>query len=702
MPSIINPSTLASIIKYIQSVAMTLGIPANSLPEKLANFANSINNFFNKIWEYIPHLPDFDVRVRIIVLSFGIPVLLDLMFAWFTSSLIDNIFHLFDIAASFALLFEIGYVVMSKGDTTIFVFILIPVCIIYFIFRIVRFFIKYRSSTVESESLISIVDRIKNYYMKGIIPGIESSDTEEDMSDMLEKYNESYVFKIVTPSFINITFILISMAILSIIIAYSFDAFTPLHVKPFIRISITIVCSFLLIILLIVLIMIVFPCLREPFVSFRTFVRRYGVKLLLLIIDFLYIPIGTAILENFRYEINNCGNGFYRSYSVDISNGLDFFLDHETSCQPCSFMQQNKTTSNLFALSNILLNDTNPKCLKACIDNTIKYSIPSPHLEFNYDILPTILPVIIFSFFAIIIGQPVLTLYVVLYNKAIAWSIPIFGKTAEIKWSTLVKKLSTTGLFNFYMFKYNLSGWAIFTSIQKLVFIVLTEIAERVNLSVSYAILVLYVLLFICYISIRPFTFLFNNVLEIVMAFANACLIIIPICSIYNKDVPNWFSIPLSVIICIIPIIAIPYAFCRRSEIEPEPDPGTVYDDDGKPVEPDDPNQPVYLHLIDLMAIWQAVDLENNKAVIYPASFDSGYNDDEVMFDEDDYIIIGREDLLSKANEMYKLIDIVCDATTTTSFLSMIKIVVSISAACSGWFFGAIIGRKMIFTNTVC
>lgn len=705
MPTIINPSTLASIIKYLQSVALTLGIPANKLPEKLTDFAESINNFFNKIWDYIPHMPDFDVRVRIIVLSFAIPALLDLLFAWFTSSLLDNIFHLLDIAAAFALLFEIAYVSMSKGKTTLSVFIGIPVCALYFIFRIVRFCLIKRQKPEEenTESIKSIVDRIKNYYMKGIIPGVDSDDNEEDMEKMLELYNESYVFKIVKPSVLNISFILISMAILSIIIAYSFDAFGPLQIKPFIRISITIICSIMLIMLLIVFIMIIFPCLREPFVSFRTFVRRYGVKLLLLIIDFLYIPIGTAILEIFRYEENSCGNGFYRSYSIDTSSFFNFFLDHETTCQPCSFISNVTTTANLFSLSENLPTGISDKCLNSCFNNTIKYSIPSPHLEFYYDILPTILPIVAFSFFAIIIGQPVLTLYVVLNNKQIAWSIPVFGNTAEIKWSTLVSKLTTTGIFNFYMFKYNLSGWAIFTSIQKLLFIVLTEIAERVNLHVSYGILGLYITLFICYVYFRPFTFLFNNVLEIIMAFANACLTIIPICSIYSKQVPNWFSIPLSVIICAIPIIAIPYAFCRKSEIKPELDPGTNLDENGKPVEPDDPNQQVYLHIIDLIAIWEAVDLENSGTTIYPESYDDDFDPNFcVCSEEENYIIIGRQDLLDKMNAMYSLIDKVCDAATTTSFLTMIKIAVTISAACSGWFFGSIIGRKSIFNTVVC
>lgn len=758
MPTIINPSTLSSIIKYMQSISLTLGIPANKLPDKLTKFANSINNFFNKIWDYIPHLPDFDVRVRVVLLSFAIPALLDLLFTWFTSTLLENIFHLFDIAASFAFLFEIAYVVMSKGKTTIGVFIVIPLCIIYGIIRLIIIIRKYKLSSKDSEPLTSIVDRIKNFYMKGIIPGINSDHTEEEMSAMLEKYNESYVFKIVKPSFLNIGFILISMTLLSLIIAYSFDAFGHLDVKPFIRISLTIICGLLLIILLIVLFMIVFPCLRSPFVSFRKFVRRYGVKLLLLIIDFLYIPIGTTILENFRYEPNNCGDGFYRSYSIDTSSYLDFFLDHNTVCQPCSIVSNiTNATLNLFDASTSIFygempnyyNEFNSSCSAACFNNIIYYSTSSPHLQLNHDILPTILPLIVFSFLVIIIGQPVLTLYVVLHNKSIAWSIPIFGKTAEIKWSTLVSKLSTTGLFNFYMFKYNWGGWAIFTSIQKLVFVVLTEIAERVNLSITYAILVLYVFVFILYLSVKPFTFVFNNVLEIILSFGNAALTLVPICSIYGKKVPSFFSIPISVVICILPIIAIPYAFCRKSEIEPEPDPGTTYDDEGKVVEPTIPNQPVYLHLIDLMAIWQVVDLEKNSTTIYPASYDDNddikldnqnenpqsydynnnyynnnnvynnnydnnynnnynnnyymqnSNNDEEMA-ENDYIIIGRDDLLSKVNDMYQLIDTVCDATTTTDILSMIKIAVIISAACSGWFFGAIIGRRILYNNLVC
>ncbi|OHT14928.1 hypothetical protein TRFO_42815 [Tritrichomonas foetus] len=677
MPAIINPSTLSSIIRYLQSISLTLGIPAGDLPAKLETFVNAINNFFTKVIEYLPDIPDFDVRVRIVILSFAIPAILDFLFTWIVGDLRDNIQHIFDIAACFVLLFQTSYIIMSNGKSSISTYILIPVCLIYAIYRLYVLY-KTLKNSEPPEQLIHIVDNIRNYYMNNIIPGTSSDLTEDDITSLLEKYNQSFVLKIVKPTFLNIGFILFLLVGLSLVICFMFGVLAPINITEFTKITTTVICSILILLLLIVLIMIIFPCLRNSFLSFRKFVRRYGVKVLMLLLDFLYIPVGRAILENFNFKKNDCGVGFYRSFYVDKSNYFDFLLDHNTTCEIC----------------DTILNDT---CSYACFNNNVLYSTLSPHLEFIKDLMETVGPIIAFAVIFIIIGMPILTLKMVLRNKSIAWSIPVFGRSPEVKWSTLVTRLSTPGLFYFYMYKYNLSIWALFSPILKLLIIILTEIAERVNGNVSYAILVLYIAVLICYAKFSPYIYAFNNVLEIIINFSNAALTLVPICATYGKIVPSWFSIPLSIIICILPIIALPYAlFCRKSEIAPEIDPGMAIDEDGKYVESIVPNQELHLEMIDLMAIWQVVSLQSNE--IHPK-----YESDEINeFYCDDLITIGRDDLMINMKEMYNLIDIVCDATTTSGYLSMLKMAVIIASGCGGWFFGSIYGKHLLFNNTVC
>ena len=688
MPTIINPSTLSSIIRYIQSIALTLGIPSNDIPDKLYTFVNSINNFFTKVLEYIPTIPDFDVRIRIFILAFGLPTICDLIFMWINEDLVNNIFHIVDIAGLFCLFFQIGIVVFSTEKSFISTYICFPICIVYFIARITTAIYKCRKRKPKAP-LLHIVDQLKNYYMKNIIPGIVNELTEEDVENIFNPYNKSFTFKPVEPSVINISFILVVMAGLSCVIAAVFNGFSEVKIMLFIRIAVSVVCGIFLIFLIIVLLMIIIPKLRGPFISLRKFLRRYGVKVLMLIIDFLYIPIARAILENFNYFKNNCSDGFYRSFIIDETNFFDFLMDHNTTCEVCN---SNSVSS----------------CINACTSNSVYYSTYSPHLEFINDVLVTTGPIILISFIFVIIGFPILTILVVSHNREIAWSLPVFGRTPEAKWVTIITKLSTPGIFYFYMYKYDISYWALFSPIVKLLAVIFTEMAERLNNQLSYILLIMYLSVFILYIIIKPFIYSFNNVLEIIMAFSNMSLTLVPICSSYGKNVPSWFSIPLSIIACVLPIIAVPYTLCRKSDLEPEMDPGMAIDEDGNYVEPIVPNQEIHLEMIDLMAIWQIVEIQTNKKIHGKSDSDevqSSTNESDsysIFYVDDDYISIGRDDLLKAVHDMYSHIDVICDATTTFRIIDMLKFYVLVSTACSGWFFGSIFGKMQVFSNLVC
>lgn len=584
MGGILNPSTLQSIVRYIQGLAITLKISVNNLPDNFQKFINAISDFFLNVWRYLPEIPDFDVRFSLIVLTFAIPVLLDFLCTWIVGDLLHNFLHLVDIVASFALFYNIAYLVMtqSKPISTILILVL---CLIYLLIRgiilIINQIKKYQHNIeVEDLSLQTIITNIEKYYMKDIIPGIMVDYSEDDLENQIYEFNKHFVYHLIQPNAVNVTLLILIFLGIAVIILYLFGLFTPVLLPEFVRYSMVCVLIIFEIILFAVFLMIICEPLRESFLIIRNFVRRYGVKFVLLIMDFIYIPVGESIISNLKYSKSTCPVGSYQYANISLNQSLTFFINHETSCMPC--------TSHYDV------------CSSYCNSNNYLYSVLSPHLRLIQDILPTTMPNIAFGFIFVIIGLPLLTFTTILRTRSIVCQIPAFGRTLAIKWNCIVNKLNSPGLFSFYMYKYDLYLWSVLVSVQKLLLLILSQVTELVNQNVIYAISMIYLLFFILYIALRPFQYFFNNILEIIMAFCNCIMTLVPILSLYGKTFPSWLSIPLSVVACVLPIIAVPYSLLRKTDLHGKEDDGINLLDEEL-----DPCRIIELKMIDLMTIWQ-------------------------------------------------------------------------------------------------
>lgn len=666
MPGAINPSTISSIVRYLQNIALTLNIPVNNNPEKLQEIVDAIDNFFNKIIEYIPVVPDFDVRVRLILLSFIIPLLIDFLLVWFVGSLFSNVMHIFDVIVFGMLFYEIPYLAFSKGKAGVDTYVIFPVAAIFIGFRIFIWIINLKKRR-QKDNLVYIVDKIKDYYMKEVIPCTYSDLTDEKIQDMLEEHSDNLVINEIFPTCGNMSVLLVLLALFVVLFCYGLGVFTPgVNLDDFMQISIMIVAIIFIIILLIIIIMIIFPCCHRPFVKFRGFIRRYGLKIGLLILDFLYIPIATSILENLSYKKDPCGNGQLLYFESAMGNIFDALLDRNVTCIPCS---------------------------DPSIDHSIRYGKFSPHLQYTSQIWGANGPMILYSIIIFVFGLPICWTYLILQNKAIAWSIPSFGKTSALKWSSLIDKIHSPGLFLFYAYKYNIFFWGIVIPIFKFVIVILTEV-DDVWGGTSYLIMLSYLGFSISNIVVQPYGYVFNNVLDSLMAIANTLVTLVPLCAFYNKYIPNWFSIPLTVIIVVFPIIALPYTiFCKRKKVvENELEPGMTFDEDGKVVPM--PNILLTVDFVDLMAIWQLEEFKNSNKIFDIQEFSGDQENPEFYSDEP--IEIYRDILYTRMTEMYEVIDKLMDATTTEDLLFILNIITVIGASCTGWFFGTVVGQATV------
>jgi hypothetical protein len=114
-------------------------------------------------------------------------------------------------------------------------------------------------------------------------------------------------------------------------------------------------------------------------------------------------------------------------------------------------------------------------------------------------------------------------------------------------------------------------------------------------------------------------------------------------------------------------------------------------DEDGNVVPSIVEDQDVNVEMLQLLAIWQSLECE--RGTIYPSSI---WVDEFTFATDEPSVRVNAVFLTETLNEMYTTIDSVCDAVTTADISRVLRIVITLLAACGGWFFGAIAGQRAI------
>jgi len=175
-----------SFFTYFQNLGSSLRLPNFGIPPKLQNFFYYITNFINGIQQLIPSLPQLDLRAQLAFLCYLIPFVLDLFFTFFVSNFISSIRHIIDIASFLLLTFSISWNMTLHWETSL-PTILISISIPWIFFRLIYLLCARKSN---QHQLNQIVSNIGDYYMRGVIPGVNSKIDIDLLQDQIQHFSK--------------------------------------------------------------------------------------------------------------------------------------------------------------------------------------------------------------------------------------------------------------------------------------------------------------------------------------------------------------------------------------------------------------------------------------------------------------------------------------------------------------------------------
>jgi hypothetical protein len=503
---------------------------------------------------------------------------------------------------------------------------------------------------------------------------------------MLEAQKESLVTRPAVPTIFNMGVIAVILLGLLFVLLYSCGAIGPAKARLTIVIEwfVNVIVILLMLVVIGIAIMILKPELREPFVAIRLTVRRIALKLTLLLLDCLYIPICQGIIDIVHVDKRTCEVGEFLDWNRTA--GDTFFqalYDQNVTCQPCQ--QMGSWSNDIFDV-----------CNRSCNGAAEWHNNISQQLVFGPDVMGVTGPLMVYAALFVIIGQPIWWAYLIHANRDFAFALPCYGEDAETKWGWLADRLSSPGVFLFYQYKHNRPFWGFFLPISKLVCVVLVQITDFTSNGVSWALLIVYIAITALTVYFAPYRFPFNNIFDTVTSGSNVLLTILAVCNFHNANIPDSVQAPVTIILVVLPLLALVYGFVRKTRTT-QPGETVTFDEKGKEVVELAENWEETRDLSWLLPIWNAIEHEEpakeRADELIEGSITSAPGQD---------IHITSEFVNGRLAECQEMVDSICDAYSTYHVVTLMKGATLIACCCAGWFFGGIAGRHDAAREYAC
>ncbi|OHS95934.1 hypothetical protein TRFO_37926 [Tritrichomonas foetus] len=554
-------STVVSFFSYFQNIGCTITLPSLDIPPEMMKILNAVRNFLATIQDLFPQLPQFDIRAQLIIIAVAIPLVLDIVFVWFVQKLSSILLHIFDIIciAGFAFCLANGVL----GGFTAYTYALVPVTGLYILVRIIYKSCKSKSGTF---GLVQIANCVCGHFLYGILPNIQNELSINDLNKIIGSYSEVVQIKEKKASACGtFTFFIISAICIVITLFCEGIGFelgnylSPIFLRALESLAIIFAFLFMLIFFLRL-----FACGRRIILWFKQFCKRWGLRLLMLALDLLYIPILTLLVSNVMVtKSNSCPVGQYLYVVPSSSNKLiSAFLNRKSVCVPCNYSYSSLTYT---------------ECREACSGKQEYRLQDDPSLRFYEDVFRANISFILYTVFVVMFGIPILWYSIIQRNKTYAYCVNVYGTCPSDKWLRLVNRMKTTGIFLFVNYKFNSSAWSVFYLFVKFSVMIITTIAGRIYSTLTYVLPVFYLIVFILICKVRPYLYQFNNILDGILYLTQILFSLVPVLAVFGITIPDSASVPLSIIITVVPVVSIIFLlFCKRKHVDFEHDPTFV------------------------------------------------------------------------------------------------------------------------------
>ena len=543
---------IVSVITFLQNLGASANLPNVELPQEMRNIFQYVSKFLDTVLTIIPKIPAFDVRAQLMILCLAIPLVLDIVFVWFVSPFFDVLFHVFDLVTVVIVTMMITESIIQNLWTAGAKFV-IALGLLYLVMRIGIRISQYRKKIWKMSDLAC---SICNHYMAGIIPGVQTTMARDDLNEAISQFSRIVEIQVRPPTIFYIVSIVI------VIVALLFLSFWSVGLFPFMMTCPPAMSVFFpyvgfpfAAILIVAFIMSLTECGRRANLCLKRFAKRWGLRLLMLCLDLLYIPILTNLVTNCAATQMTCGEGKYLEYdrlpSLIDPDPLFDFVNHSAKCVVCN--------QNMVSLR--------PACKAACSGAKEWRLIEAPNLLLIDDVLRILGGIMLYTVFAVMLGIPILWAYVIHRNRSFTHKINIYGATAHDKWRHIVHRMHTTGNFLFAYYKHDASYWSIFIFFVKIVVMVITTVAGRIWTPIIICLPIWYFIVVVVYAVKMPYLYKTNNILDIMLYTGNCIFAVIPVFAKYGYQMNSNVFLPLSIILVVIPVISLIVMICCKHRV---------------------------------------------------------------------------------------------------------------------------------------
>ncbi|OHT01506.1 hypothetical protein TRFO_31656 [Tritrichomonas foetus] len=539
-------STVVSFFTYFQNIGCTISLPSIEVPEQMRVFLDCVRNFLAFIQSMIPAIPPFDLRMQLVIMTVGFPLILDILFVWFVQPLLTTIFHVIDLGAMFCLFMFLSQGILDRWSVINYI-----VVVFTSIWTLIRLIMVMRKGCSGSCELVSIARNVCNHFLHGFVPNIEIRSTLNDLNHAIERFSKVVEIKPKPPSVFSSVTLFMVASLLLIFALWCLEIIPiPLNLPEMIKIIFPWVAIVFSAIFYISFFLKFFECGRRFGMLLKQFCKRWGLRLLMLALELLYLPILTLTVSNIIFSSDlSCDYGYYRKLNhSNYDSSLDLIVHHDSQCVKCEY------------------NNPNDICEQMCFTQKELRLTDDPSLRLFEDVFKVSGGFIIYVALFVMIGIPVLWYYIIQRNISFTFNINVYGHNPEEKWRRLVNRMKTTGIFLFVNYKFNTSKWSVFYLGVKFFVMIITTIAGRIYPYVVFILPFFYIVVLSCIIYYRPYLYTFNNILDSILYFVQSVFSSIPVFSLFGIILPEVATIPMSILILVIPIVSILFLLLFRSK----------------------------------------------------------------------------------------------------------------------------------------
>jgi hypothetical protein len=388
-------SFVSSSLNFYQNLGITAAIRDVKLPDSFRDVFGIFNSAYFYIFIWTPSIPVLDIRSKLVFMIFLIPLVLDLTLSWFLMGVVQLAIHLADLIATTLLFFVVVRGAVGQDLDVAFyaiIFVVIGWCAARGAWELRK---RHLAKKGPQPRLYDLGRDICNYFLSGIhIPGFERTIEQWELNRKITRFSSvirvdhtpspwwSVVLQIVG-SLVFLFAALISNGVISI------GAEIPGLVQVFVPLL-----SFPIVVAIVVSILLdLCECGRNFKLRLGQFITHWGLRLLLLVLDALYIPICDLLLCHLVPEKTTvCPIGEFPIYTDNVMSELKIFAARESNCTPC----------------NVTIGAVIPGCSLLCIGNPKWLLQDDHHLRYVHDVLTVNGGAMLFSLSFVLLGIPAL------------------------------------------------------------------------------------------------------------------------------------------------------------------------------------------------------------------------------------------------------------------------------------------------------